>query len=514
MKTLEKTNYDYIIVGAGSAGCVIARRLIENTDATVLVLEAGGPGTGIDTITNPARWPENVGSPSDYFYQYEPSPQANDRIIVAPRGKVLGGSGSINAMVWARGNSADYDGWANAGNKGWDYKSVLPLFKKIENHEGRETDFHGAGGPVNIEIAKNLHIVASAMIKAGQTFGMPLLHDTNGPDPEGVGPMSMNIHNGVRCSPFNAYLEPVLDQKNLTVFTGAKVLKLNIESSRCTGLDFLQGGKTRTVNASKEVILCAGAFESPRILMLSGIGPKDELSRIGIETITDLPGVGQNLQDHPIILGMSFEASVPMRGYRHNLMGSNIYWKSKPDLHQPDLMILPLQIQMVTTEIADYMPVSDNAFTIAPALIDVESRGYVKLKTKAHDGLLEIQPNFMSERSDLEALIRSVEISLELTSQPAFKDIIKRSLLPKTLDSRESIIAFLKYACSSYFHPVGTCAMGTGTEAVVNDHLQVYGIEGLRIADASVMPKITTSNTLAPTLMIGEFAAQLILAKK
>jgi choline dehydrogenase len=511
-ETALLTNYDYIIVGAGSAGCVIAGRLAENTNASILLLEAGGSDAGIQSIENPAQWVMNIGAPHDYFYTCAPTNLVNNRIIPLPRGKVLGGSGSINALMWARGNKADYNNWAAAGNAGWDYESVLPLFKKIEDWEGGETDFHGAGGPIAIENAKDLHPVSSALIEAGRAFGMPVLDDTNGPEPEGVGPMCMNVRNGVRSSPAE-YIKPVLtsEQKKLTPITNAKVLKLNLNGTHCTGLDFVWNEKAYSVKASKEVILSAGTIDTPRILMLSGIGDSEELQKLGIRTLVNLPGVGKNLQDHPILAGLCFEANEPLGALNHNLLGSIAIWKSQQDIQEADLHFLPIQIPVLTDEIAKKYPVPENSFSISPGLIKPKSRGYLKMKTALHDGPLEIQPNFISDPADLDALIAAVEISMNLVSQPAFKSIIKRWVAPHKLIGKEAITDFIRDALISYYHPVGTCLMGHQPESVVDSQLKVHGITGLRIADASVMPTITSANTNAATMMIGEFAARAIL---
>jgi choline dehydrogenase len=505
--------YDYIIVGAGSAGCVVARRLLESTDARILVLEAGGSDEGIATISNPLRWLDNIGTAHDYLYQYQPTPHVNNRVIFVPRGKVLGGSGSINAMVWARGHQDDYNGWAAAGNPGWDYQSVLPLFRKVEDWEGGETSFHGAGGPIRIEKATQLHRVDASFIEAAVAYGMPYLEDTNGPRPEGVGPMSMTIGNGRRCNPFRGYLLPVLRRRTLTLVTLAKVLRLNLVGSRCTGLDYLHNGRLVTATAAREVIVCAGVIETPRILMLSGIGEADELRKLGIDPKIDLPGVGKNLQDHPLV-SIPFEAREPLGPLTYNLGGSNLYWKSTPSAPRADLMLVPIQVGIASDQIQEKHPVPPNAFSVFATLVDVYSKGGLKMQSAAHDGPLVIQPNLIADPRDLEALAGAVELCLDLAAQPALQAIIKRRVAPAARPGRKEIIAFIRDACSTYFHPVGTCAMGTGPDAVVDHRLRVYGVEGLRIADASVMPQITTGNTNAPTLMIGEFAAELILGRR
>src|SRR5262245_51202086 len=285
-------SYDYVIVGAGSAGCVVARRLLDGTNATVLVLEAGGSAEDVPSITNPRQWVENLGSRYDWAYQYEPSPHVDHRSIPLALGKVLGGSGSINAMTWARGHRADYDAWAEAGNAGWDFNSVLPLFKQMEDWEDGPSKFRGAGGPIRVERARVLHPVDAALIDAGRSYGMPYLGDMNIPEPEGVGPLNLNVRDGARCSPLRGYLRPVMNNKSLTVLTEAQVVKLTMSGTRCTGLDFVRDGQLHSLTASREIILCAGAIHTPRLLLLSGIGPCDELEKLDIDTVIDLRGGG------------------------------------------------------------------------------------------------------------------------------------------------------------------------------------------------------------------------------
>jgi choline dehydrogenase len=455
---------------------------------------------------------ENLGSQYDWAYRYEPSPHVAGRAIPLALGKVLGGSGSINAMVWTRGHRADYDGWAEAGNAGWDFHSLLPLFKKSEDWEDGASAFRGVGGPIRIERARDLHPVAAALIDAGRSSGMPYLDDLNVPEPEGVGPMNLNVKGGARCSPAEAYLRPVMGKRNLTVLTEAPAVKLTLTGTRCTGVELLLDGKLCSVGASREVILCAGAIHTPRLLLLSGVGPHADLEPLGIDTVIDLPGVGRNLQDHPWIMGLWFESKHPLPAPNYNLAGSAAFWRSRPALDRPDLMVMPGQVPLVSNEIAARYLIPPNAFVLLPCLVRPRSRGYLRLRTADPNGPLEIQPNFLAEQADVEALATCVELGLDLASQPAYRDLIKRWVVPPERTSRQATVAFVRRSCSSYLHPVGTCAMGSDREAVVDAALRVRGVRGLRVADASVMPTIPSANTNASSIMIGEFASRLLEA--
>jgi choline dehydrogenase len=508
---VNNRSYDYVIVGAGAAGCVVARRLLDGTDATVLLLEAGGPGDGVKSISDPLRWAQNVRGPYDWAYRYEPSPHVAGRSIPLALGKVLGGSSSINGLLWARGHRADYDSWAEAGNAGWGFASVLQMFKKAEDWEDGASEFRGAGGPMHIQRARNLHPAAAALIDACKSYGMPYLDDMNVPEPEGVGPVNENVRDGTRCSTWSAYMRPVVGHQNLTVMTQAQAVRLALSGTRCTGLDFLLDGQLQSVRASREVVLCAGAIHTPRLLLLSGIGPKDDLEQLGINTAVDLPGVGQNLQDHPMVHGLCFETRHPFPPDT-SFGGSAFFWKSRAGLSVPDLMFVPPRAPLVSTEIAAQYPPPPNCFCLLPSLMRPQSRGYLRMKTAKHDGPLEIQPNFLAEQADVDALVAGVELGLDIASQPALRALIKRCVAPLGRMAREDTVAFIRRACSSYFHPVGTCAMGRGEEAVVDAQLRVRGVEGLRIADASVMPTVPSANTHAPVVMIGEFAARLLLS--
>jgi choline dehydrogenase len=505
---------DYVIVGAGSAGCVVARRLVEATDATVLLLEAGGTDAGVESISNPPRWAENLGSPYDWAYRYAPGPHVENRSIPLALGKVLGGSGSINGMVWTRGHRADYDAWAEAGNPGWDFQSVLPLFKQSEDWEDGASAFRGAGGPIRVERARDLHPVAAAFVDAGLSCGMPYLDDINVPEPEGVGPMNLNVRGGVRCGPADAFLRPAMENQNLTVLTEARAVGLAFTGSRCTGVDVLIEGRLCSVRASSEVILCAGTIHTPRLLLLSGLGPRDDLARLGIDIVLDLPGVGRNLQDHVLLRGLCFERKRSLPPPRHNLGGSTAFWRSRPGPGVPDLMFLPVQVPLVSDEIRAEYQVPPSAFTLLPALVRPQSRGSLRLKSAEPDGPLEIQPNFLKEPADVDALVAGCELGLEIASQPAYRDLVGSWIAPAQKLIRSEAVSFVRRASSTYHHPVGTCAMGTGPEAVVDAELRVRGIQGLRIADASVMPTIPSAGTNASSVMVGEYASRLVVAQQ
>jgi choline dehydrogenase len=303
----------------------------------------------------------------------------------------------------------------------------------------------------------------------------------------------------------------VMGHRNLTVRTEAQAVKLTLSGTRCTGLDFLQDGQLHSVGASREVVLCAGAIHTPRLLLLSGVGPHADLEQLGIDTVVDLPGVGRNLQDHVLLTGLCFEAKHPLPAPNNNLGGSTLFWKSRSALGRPDLMVLPAQVPLVSDEIGAQYPIPPNAFLISPCLVRPRSRGYLRMRTAEPNGPLEIQPNFLMEPADVDALVAGVELGLDIASQPAYRDLISWIVPPRRM-SREDTVAFVRRSCSSYLHPVGTCAMGPGREAVVDAELRVRGALGLRVADASVMPTIPSANTNAPSIMIGEFASRLMVA--
>lgn len=510
-----KEEYDYIIVGAGAAGCALARRLADGTDASILVIEAGDDDAGVPEIDDPSAWVQNIASERDWRYFYTPTEHVDNRPILLSRGKVLGGSSSTNALVWVRGAPSDYDGWAENGAAGWDFQSILPKLKAMEDWQGGETDLRGAGGPIPV-IAPDLnalHPVAKVLIDSAQSWGMPYIEDMNGPSNLGVGPINLNMRDGVRVSTARGYLRPVLDNPNLTVLLGAKTTGLVMEGNFCRGVNINVNGETRTVRAGAEVVLCAGAIDTPRLLMLSGIGAADELKEVGIASHTDLPGVGKNLQEHILLGGMIYEAREPLPAPTHNLEGSTFFWKSRSDLVTPDLMFVSIQIPYLMPGLAAEYALPQNPFTISPGLMGVKSSGYVKMLSDQHDGDLDIQPNILQEPEDREAMYQGFLLAEELANEPAFREYaVQRAVPPEGSMTRAEKEAFIRRSVTTYFHPVGTAKMGVDNMAVTDPAtLKVHGIEGLRIADASVMPSITSANTHVPSILMGEMAADMII---
>src|SRR5882672_2724621 len=508
-----KQRYDFIVVGAGAAGSVLAAEL-SASGAQVLVIESGGPDDA-PTIANPSIWFYNVGGPLDYHLPVTPSPRLNNRSFNMALGHVLGGGSSINAMVWMRGMQRDYDGWAANGAKGWAFADVLPVFKSQEDWEGGANTWRGAGGPIHIRRPKDPHPTAPAFIDAARQMGLPILDDVNGPMRPGAGYINMNIAaDGTRVSAARAFLRPALSRPNLTLLLKTQVVKLNFTGTRCVGVTITTDGAVKDIRAGKEVILAAGAINSPKLLMLSGVGDAKTLRSLGIDVVENLPGVGENLQDHVLVSGVVFKykGKMPDRPADSNAVEAEAFLSSGTS-GDTDISLVLHQLPVVTPEVASRFgtPPAD-ALTIAPALVQPTSKGSVRLASDNFQDAAVIDGNYLGTDHDFAAVVRAIEAARELGSQHAFDSVRESELIPGPKASAEEIRELAKLASASFGHAVGTCKMGVDKLAVVDPELRVHGILGLRVADASVMPQIITGpGTNASAHMIGGRAAELIL---
>jgi choline dehydrogenase len=507
-----RSSYDYIVVGSGASGSVVARRLAENRDVQVLLLEAGGedlkPG-----ILITETWFLNQGGEFDWNFGAERSPSVNNRSIVQAMGKAVGGGTSINAMVWAHGHKNDFDNWAKeAGDDAWNYQHVLDIYRRIEDwHGAPDPERRGSGGEVFVQPAPNPSSIAPAFLRAAEALGIPTFADQNGVMLEGSGGAAITnvrIRDRRRLNIPSSYLYPVMDQANLTLLTCAYVNRLTIEGSAVIGVEFEWQSQVRTVKASSEVVLSAGAIQTPKTLMLSGIGNRAELDRFGIATVSHLPGVGQNFQDHPIVGGGLWEAPGPLSAC-NNAAEANILVKSHPELDTPDLHIWHAEVPYLS-EVTGRHAV-ENVWSISPGLVRPESRGFLRLKSADPREAPEIHANMLVDPRDLAALRRSMEITRQLGNSTAMKPFVKREILPGPVEG-EAFDNLIRDGAMSMHHPTCTAKMGQDDLSVVDEKLRVYGVKNLRIADGSIMPRITTGNTQAPCVIIGERLAEILTA--
>ena len=516
--TDAQASYDYVVVGAGSAGCVRAARLSEDPDVSVAILEAGGPDSAQE-IHTPAAFPATFKSGLDWDLFGEEEPGLGGKRLYMPRGRVLGGSGAINAMIYIRGNAADYDEWAAMGCDGWSYDEVLPYFKRAEDNERGEDLFHGVGGPLAVSESRSMHPLVDTMIEAAKQAGHEHNPDLNGARQEGVGRFQVTQRNGLRCSCATAYLHPAEDRPNLDVITGAMATRILFEGERAVGVEISRTGELSELRAEREVIVSAGTYQSPVLLMLSGIGPAADLELLQIEVRADLP-VGENLQDHcmaqvnyttdeeSLFTAVTPENIALLESEGRGALTSNIpeaggFFRTRPDLDAPDI-----EFHFAPSMFYDQglTAPADHGYCFGPVVIKPSSRGFVKLRTPLPDSKPVILCNFLTTEEDRESMIAGVRMALEIAEQPALKAVEREPFSVPASDSEEDILAFIERAAQTVYHPTSTCAMGS----VVDSELRVQGVENLRVVDASVMPTITRGNTNAPTIMIAEKAADLI----
>jgi choline dehydrogenase len=547
----EALEFDFIIVGAGSAGCVLANRLSADGKNSVLLLEAGAddrptkaPSQFMSNlmIHIPVGYAQGLKDPNvNWLFPTEADATSGGRVHMWPRGKVLGGSSSINGLLYIRGQQADYDGWRQLGCEGWSWEDVFPYFRRTEHQERGADRWHATGGPLNVSDVTERHPVSDAVIDACVEAGVPRNDDVNAESQEGAGYYQLTVKNGLRQSAAVAYLHPAMSRSNLKVETRALARRVTLQGRKATGVEYAQDGRIVTARARREVILAGGAINSPQLLQLSGIGDGRLLQSLGVQTVHDLPGVGENLQDHYVV-GTTFRLKpgtpsinetsrglpfvkeafkyVFQRKGLLTLSAAHIaaFVKSRPDLISPDIQyhILPATVDTEKLASSGNMELEQApGLTIAPCQVRPESRGWIRIKSADPTVYPAIQPNYLSDPLDREVIVAGLKWARKIASQPALQPYVQNELTPgEAAKTDADLLEYARNNGATIYHPVGTCQMGHGTRAVVDPQLRVHGIEGLRVVDASIMPRLVSGNTNAPTIMIAEKASDMILGRK
>src|SRR5258707_2357043 len=506
-----KSQYDFIVCGSGSSGSVVARRLAENPDVSVLLLEAGG-SDDVPEVMEAGKWPMNLGSVRDWSFQSQPNANLNGRSIHMAMGKALGGGSSINVMAWARGHKSDWDFFASeAADPAWSYESVLELYRRIEDWHGvPDPKYRGTGGPVFVEPVPDPSPIALAMLEGTRSVGIPTFENQNGSMMESAGGSSIvdvRFRDGKRQSVFRSYTFPYIDRPNLTVLTRALVTRITFEGKRATGVECIYNGKTHRFSAGHEVVLSMGAIQTPKVLMQSGVGDEVELQRHGIPLVQHLPGVGQNFQDHPAI-GCVWEYQKPHAPHTASV---TFFWKSAPNLDTPDIQTFQTEVPFAAAEMLARYNVPAGSWSMFAGIVRPKSRGRIRLTGPNPVDAVQIETNIMSHPDDLKAAIACVQLCREIGNSAALRPFTKREVMPGNLKGAE-LENFIRDSVTTFWHQTCTAKMGRDSMSVVDGSLKVYGIENLPVADGSIMPRVTTGNTMAPCVIIGDHAGEILKA--